>query len=105
MKAQMHRPWKRSPDVLSQQVRNETVLLDLASDKYFGLDEVGGRIWRLIGEGKTVTGIVNALLEEYEVDQARLEADVSACIADLEEAGLLVPDSPTEKPGSAGGGQ
>ncbi|MBT6125779.1 MAG: PqqD family protein, partial [Halieaceae bacterium] len=37
-----------SPDVISQEVSGETVLLDLNSEHYFGLDEVGTRIWQLI---------------------------------------------------------
>ena len=34
-----------SPEVISQEVSGETVLLDLESENYFGLDEVGTRIW------------------------------------------------------------
>ena len=40
-----------SEDVLFQEVGGETVLLDLASEQYFGLDAVGTRIWQLLGEG------------------------------------------------------
>ena len=37
-----------SPQVISQEVAGETVLLDLESECYFGLDAVGTRIWQLI---------------------------------------------------------
>ena len=39
-----------SPEVMSQEVSGETVLLDLQSESYFGLDEVGTRIWQLLQE-------------------------------------------------------
>ena len=42
-----------SKDVLFQEVAGETVLLDLNSESYFGLDEVGTRIWTLLNEGRT----------------------------------------------------
>jgi hypothetical protein len=49
---------KISPDVLFQEVSGETVLLDLESEHYFGLDAVGTRIWGLIGEGVSVDAMV-----------------------------------------------
>ena len=39
-----------SPEVLFQEVGGEAVLLDLASESYFGLDDVGMRIWQLLQE-------------------------------------------------------
>jgi hypothetical protein len=78
-----------SPDVLFQEVGGETVLLDLESEHYFGLDAVGTRIWGLIGEGASVGGMVDTLLQEYEVERATLEADVAALLARLAEAGLI----------------
>ena len=78
-----------SPEVLFQEVSGEIVLLDLASESYFGLDEIGGRIWALLNEEKTVRQIVEVLLEEYEVDRARLERDVNELLENLLEAGLI----------------
>ena len=40
-----------SDNVLSQEVAGETVLLDLASESYFGLDEVGTRVWQMLKQG------------------------------------------------------
>ena len=78
-----------SPEVLFQEVSGEIVLLDLASESYFGLDEIGARIWALLNEEKTVGQIVEVLLEEYEVDRARLEGDVNELLENLLEAGLI----------------
>jgi len=82
-----------SKDVLFQEVSGETVLLDLNSESYFGLDEVGTRIWALIQEGRAVGEVVATLLEEYDVDRATLEADVAALLASLLEAGLVVENA------------
>lgn len=78
-----------SPDVLFQEVGGETVLLDLESEHYFGLDAVGTRIWGLLGEGASVGAVVDTLLQEYEVERATLEADVAELISRLAEAGLI----------------
>ena len=78
-----------SKDVLFQEVSGETVLLDLASEQYFGLDEVGTRVWQLLNKGQSLDEIVNALVAEYEVERERLEEDVRALLGSLMEAGLV----------------
>ena len=78
-----------SKDVLFQEVSGETVLLDLASEQYFGLDEVGTRVWQLLNEGQSLDAMLEVLLEEYEVQRERLEEDVRALLESLIEAGLV----------------
>lgn len=78
-----------SEDVLFQEVSGETVLLDLASEQYFGLDSVGTRIWALLNEGAAADTVVDTLLGEYEVERATLAADVDELLARLAEAGLI----------------
>jgi hypothetical protein len=78
-----------SPEVLSQEVTGETVLLDLNSESYFGLDEVGTRIWQLLQEGKDLQEVVNTMLEEYEVSAEQLHADLDELLNKLDEAGLV----------------
>ena len=80
---------KISDQVLDQEVRGETVLLDLASENYFGLDSVGTRVWQLLGEGKQIVEIIDVLLVEYEVERGQLEADVNELVTHLLKTGLL----------------
>lgn len=75
--------------VLFQQLQDEAVLLNLDSGQYFGLDPVGTRIWNLLAEGNSLPRVVSAIVEEYEVDSARCEADVLKLLKDLEAQGLL----------------
>jgi len=62
--------------VMARQVGDETVILDLGSGTYFGLDPVGARVWQLIGEGKTLGETCDTLLDEYDVARDTLERDV-----------------------------
>mgnify|MGYP003580856864 CR=1 FL=1 len=66
-----------------------TVLLDPRRGRYYGLDEVGGRVWALIKEGLTVTEMVERLSQEYNVEINELEADVNELIHDLKSKRLL----------------
>jgi len=78
-----------SPDVLFQEVSGEMVLLDLSSESYFGLDEIGARIWQLLSDGFSVGEALDVLLQEYEVSRETLEADVGELLDNLAEAGLI----------------
>jgi Coenzyme PQQ synthesis protein D (PqqD) len=78
-----------SPDVISQEVSGETVLLDLESERYFGLDAVGTRIWQLIRESGELRTVYNTLLDEYEVEEAHLRADLAALLTDACARGLI----------------
>lgn len=78
-----------SPDVISQEVSGETVLLDLNSENYFGLDEVGTRIWQLIEASGNLQEIYDTMLSEYEVDADQLLEDMEQLVVDIEKAGLV----------------
>jgi hypothetical protein len=78
-----------SPEVLFQEVSGEMVLLDLASENYFGLYEIGARIWGLLESGSSVGEAMDVLMEEYEVERETLEKDVAELLGKLMEAGLL----------------
>jgi hypothetical protein len=84
-----------SPGVLSQEVDGETVLLDMNSENYFGLDEVGTRIWQLLSEKKTIRQVVDKLLDEYHADEFTLKEDVAEFVQLLIDAGLVSSGSGT----------
>lgn len=78
-----------SPEALFQEIGGEGVILDLASSTYFGLDEVGVRLWQLLQSDPSMQAARDTLLAEYEVEPAQLEQDLEQLIAKLAEAGLV----------------
>ena len=83
-----------SEQALSQEVNGETVILDLKSESYFGLDEVGTRIWQLLREHGDVQKTFDTMLEEFDVDTDTLASDMKNLIDDLTEKGLISSDHP-----------
>lgn len=79
----------RSDHVLSQDLGGEAVLLDLASEHYFGLNKVGTRIWQLLETTPVLADIHHALCAEFEADHARIEHDLLALVGKLRDAGLI----------------
>jgi hypothetical protein len=80
---------RRSDDVLFQEVGGEAVLLDLASEQYFGLDPVGTRIWQLIGDGTGLQSIHDCMLAEFDAAPDQLRHDLLALASQLRDAGLI----------------
>jgi hypothetical protein len=66
-----------------------TVLLDVNGGMYYTLNEVGGRIWELLGTGTAVPAIVERLQAEYDVAPETLAADTAAMIDRLLQAKLV----------------
>jgi hypothetical protein len=80
--------------VLARKAGSETVLLNLDSEQYYGLDGVGARLWDLV-EGDTTFGLaVTTLLGEFEVERHALVADLRALVLDLQQNGLVLVDAP-----------
>ena len=78
-----------SSEVLAQELGGETVLLDQASESYFGLDAVSTRAWQLLQTGASQAEVVDALFEHYEVEREVLEKDIEDLLNRLCEAGLI----------------
>ncbi len=77
------------PQVMSRLVGDETVLLDLSSGIYFGLDGVGKRIWESVAEGLSLGETAAVIATEFEVEETQAQADLIAFATDLVERGLL----------------
>ena len=85
----LHQKVRISSEVLAQEVDEETVLLDMKSESYFGLDEVGTRIWQLLKETGNLQTVFDTMLEEYDVDEKQLKKDLLDHVTQLVEAGLI----------------
>ncbi|NOR55616.1 MAG: PqqD family peptide modification chaperone [Sulfurovum sp.] len=75
--------------VFAQEVDGEMVLLDMESENYFGLDEVGTSIWQAMQDDADLDKVFAALLEQYEVPEAVLKSDLLNFVDRLQESGLV----------------
>ena len=79
----------RSGDVMMQAMEDEAVLLDMASERYFGLDAVGVRIWELLADDASLTQVHATLCAEYNAGPERIATDLLALVEALLKAGLV----------------
>src|SRR5438046_9055745 len=74
---------------ISSDLAGEAVILNLRDGVYYGLDDVGARIWNLIQEPESVDQICDHIFEEYDVGAGQCERDVLALLDELAGAGLI----------------
>jgi hypothetical protein len=67
----------------------EVVVLDLDSGTYYGLDEVGAKVWSVIEQPASFRTICDEIIAEYDVDAGRCEQDVRAFIERMHAVGLI----------------
>ena len=77
-----------SKDAIFRDLDGEAVVLDLASGAYFGLNQVGTRIWQLIEQDGRLQNVLARLGEEYEAAPEQLECDLLDLVSRLAQAGL-----------------
>lgn len=78
-----------APHVASAVHGVATALLDMRSERYYTLGEVGSRIWALLASGYTVGEIAQRLGEEFDASMTQIEADLHALLSRLEGAALI----------------
>lgn len=79
------------PDtVLMRELDGESVILDLDSENYYGLDDVGTRIWQVLSSSATIGEAYETLLREYDVEPERLQLDIQDLLNQLVGNGLLL---------------
>jgi len=80
------------PHVIFQALQDEAVLLDMKSEQYFALNELGMRMWQLLSENGDTVAAMEQLLQEYEIEETALRQDMAGWIGELVDLGLAHVD-------------
>ena len=84
------RPYRPAEYVTEATREGRSVLLDLRTERYYGLDEIGTAIWSGLRAGLTLPEIVDWLEAEYEAPRDTIKADASTFMARLARTSLVV---------------
>jgi len=74
---------------LISRLQEESVLLNLDSERYYGLDDVGTRMLSVLTSSDSVQSAWLQLVDEYDVDREVLREDLVTLVERLLEQGLV----------------
>lgn len=74
---------------VSSDLADESVILNLKSGVYYGLNAVGAWIWSQIQQPIAVSSLQDIILDKYDVDPESSERDLFALLQDLMTAQLI----------------
>ena len=77
------------PHVLVRFLDREAVLLNLDTERYFGLDETGTRMWQIVTAAPNIDLAYQELLAEFDVAPEMLRSNFTDLLSRLLESGLL----------------
>ena len=75
--------------VLVRILDRESVLLNLETEQYFGLDETGTRMWQLVTASPNIEAAYQELLAEFDVEPEMLRSNLMELLTQLVDNGLL----------------
>jgi hypothetical protein len=81
-----------NPDVVTQRVDDELVLVNLRTNKIFSLNSTGARFWDLLVSGQSKQQIIQVMAGEYDVDRETLAREIEQLRASLAAEALITGD-------------
>jgi hypothetical protein len=81
--------YAKPADVLAQEFDGEAVLFNLKNETYFGLDEIGYRMFSLITTSRSLKAAFEAFLREFEVNPEQLQHDFEQLVNGLIDSDLI----------------
>jgi hypothetical protein len=75
--------------VLVRFLDRESVLLNLETEQYFGLDGTGTRMWQLVTGSPNIDAAYQELLAEFDVEPELLRSNLMELLSRLVDSGLL----------------
>ena len=76
-------------DVLISNLQEESVILNLDSERYYGLDDVGTRFLSVLNTSDSIAAAYEKLIQEYDVDEEMLRKDLLTLVENLRAQGIV----------------
>ena len=76
-------------DILVRQIENEAILMHIPTGAYYNLSETSLSFWEALQNQQPLQPVVNQIVNEYEVEPARVIEDLQIFLEDLLEFGMI----------------
>lgn len=79
----------RSSAVVARGLRDQTLLMDMESERYLTLDAIASQIWYMLDGTRSVAHIAATIVDEYDAPPSTIRTDIDALLTELFELGLV----------------
>jgi len=83
--------FKTDSDTVYNRVGDQGVLVHMRTNQIYELNRTGARFWELLSAGHDTAEIKDLMLQEFDVTEPDLVAEIGAMLASLENEGLIAP--------------
>ncbi|MDP9259862.1 MAG: PqqD family protein [Actinomycetota bacterium] len=88
-KPAIRRP-RRRERVLESRISDEVILFDVDGGTYYGLNEVGARLWQLCDGSRELADLVAVIEADFDAPTATVTHDVAELLVELASEKLIV---------------
>lgn len=82
--------YTHSPDILTSPVQDGMAMMDVQSGNYYGLDDIGIKVWDMLDGTRPLSSVCQELTSKYDVSPQDCWSDVSSLIAELAQNKLVI---------------
>lgn len=82
--------YHRKPHVVTTELEDGAILLNLSTKYYYNLNETGLSIWQALDESGDPKAIATKLTDAYDIDRKQASAYLIGLLEDLEKEGLII---------------
>ena len=95
--------FNRQTEIVPRVIAGETILVPVRGElarlqQIFVLNPVGEHIWHQLDGRRAFDSILDSVVEAFDIDTANARSDLLDFLAELEDAGLIIPVGATAAP-------
>lgn len=79
----------RNKEIISGQIQDEIVMMDIESGEYYSLNSVATRIWELLENEMDINSLCEALIMEFDVGKKQCVEEAKEHLEKLMELNLV----------------
>ena len=83
--------FQASSQALFERINNEGVILDMATETYFALNETGTCVWEAVANGGTFEGAALRLADRFSIPLEKARTDTQSLVHELLQRHLVEP--------------
>ena len=84
---------RRNPEMIHANMGEELVIMSLTNGKYYGINDVGSAIWKLLENSLTIDQLIYKLSDIYGISAEQCQKDIEVFLINMEDQGIIANEN------------